>query len=233
MKAKVTEIISDRENAKLGTKEANDVVKNIRSHLNKEDVREMSSLLPSVMATNIPEAKSQVGAWQITQRLKVSCNFVLNKLKGPDADKDTGSDGSAAAQKTMPQYKPRVHQVVFAAKEGEHAAHGMARASRDALVYSMDAARCVDLAIRRSLICRSHSPTVYVYQGYSYLHQCQTPSLFETAFARRLRVLNTYRFLFSTITCFDFQWKSRRKSDCRKSRYHGYRSSSPPTSRSV
>ena len=81
MKTKVNQILSEREQMKLNTKETTDVIKNIRAKLSKSDLDEVKTLTDEAVKEKPADVKMALGPWKITQRLKVICRFVLGKFK--------------------------------------------------------------------------------------------------------------------------------------------------------
>ncbi len=127
MKAKVEEICADRENSKLTAKETTDIIKDIRTKLSRDDLLQIKDLTDAALQEKVPDVKSTVGPWKITQRLKVICQFVLNKLM-PSERKESaapssvgGGDGlqpSSPAAKQKTEYPLKQHEMIITTKEG-------------------------------------------------------------------------------------------------------------------
>ena len=94
MKTKVDEILSEREQMKLNTKETTDVIKNIRAKLSKSDLDEVKTLTDEAVKEKPADVKTALGPWKITQRLKVICRFVLSKFKVANEEIDAASGGN-------------------------------------------------------------------------------------------------------------------------------------------
>ena len=91
MKTKVNEILSEREQMKLNTKETTDVIKNIRAKLSKSDLDEVKTLTDDAVKEKPADVKMALGPWKITQRLKVICRFVLGKFKVAEEEMEVAS----------------------------------------------------------------------------------------------------------------------------------------------
>ena len=91
MKTKVNEILSEREQMKLNTKETTDVIKNIRAKLSKSDLDEVKTLTDEAVKEKPADVKMALGPWKITQRLKVICRFVLWKFKVAEEEMEVAS----------------------------------------------------------------------------------------------------------------------------------------------
>ena len=91
MKSKVNEILSEREQMKLNTKETTDVIKNIRAKLSKSDLDEVKTLTDEAVKEKPAGVKMALGPWKITQRLKVICRFVLGKFKVTEEEMEAAS----------------------------------------------------------------------------------------------------------------------------------------------
>ena len=91
MKTKVNEILSEREQMKLNTKETTDVIKNIRAKLSKSDLDEVKTLTDEAVKEKPANVKMALGPWKITQRLKVICRFVLGKFKVAEEEMEVAS----------------------------------------------------------------------------------------------------------------------------------------------
>ena len=94
MKTKVNEILSEREQMKLNTKETTDVIKNIRAKLSKSDLDEVKTLTDEAVKEKPADVKIALGPWKITQRLKVICRFVLGKFKVSEEEMNAASGGN-------------------------------------------------------------------------------------------------------------------------------------------
>ena len=107
MKSKIQEILSNRDQLKLNTKESTDIIKSIRSKLNKDDLDEVKTLTDDAVKEKPSDMKMALGPWKITQRLKVICCYVLGKFKMPDQEEtdDSRSDSTADTERTLTSSK--------------------------------------------------------------------------------------------------------------------------------